>query len=153
MTERRIMISSFFLWVSGFIVLAPSLQAGGDDSVSGIALSQRRYFQEVRGERFSQIGEGMTETEVRTLLGGIEYPAFETRHGGFAFALDEERSGFLSFPDWTPPENRHVDFFVAEEALLVVYYDKDYKVTSATKHSREAEKFEWISPTAKLYEK
>ena len=82
------------------------------------------YFNKCKDEDFLKITKGMLRDEVRNIIGGKEYLPFETVRGGFAFALDNERSEFFVFDGWMPSGSYSYDFFISDKNLLLVYYDE-----------------------------
>ena len=82
----------------------------------------RHYFEHCNDKIAPPLSVGMTREEVRELSGGQEYPPFETVRGGFAFALDEKRSGFYVLSGWMPQENMPIDFLVSDKNVTYVRY-------------------------------
>jgi len=89
---------------------------------------KRHYINQCNDDKFIKVIKGMTRKDVRLLVGGVEYIPFETVHGGFSFALDNNRSHFYVFPGWMPPTDAARDFFVSDKNILYVRYDKQNKI-------------------------
>jgi hypothetical protein len=135
------------VWAGGDPAAVPS-ESGAEAPAPGMPFVQRRYFEKARSDQFARISRGMLERDVKDIVAGREYQAKEYFRDGFAFALDPQGAGFFSFPGWTPPADRHVDFFVGDASLLVVYYDEEYKVTSANQFPRQEGEVPWANPYA-----
>ncbi len=89
------------------------------------AVPSRFYYEQANEPRFDEIELGMLIEDVNKICGGRPYSPFETVRGGFAFAVDENRSGILALP-WHIDLNQTVDFFTSKKRVLVVFY-KDRK--------------------------
>ncbi|MCX5709866.1 MAG: hypothetical protein NT088_03950 [Candidatus Omnitrophica bacterium] len=105
-----------------FLVLLFTEQGKGD------TVPPNHYFSHCKEGNFSKAARGMSREEIKKLMGGNEYPPFETVKGGFCFAVDEKRSGFFCFDNWMPRDNLTRDFFLSENNLLYVHYDTENKV-------------------------
>ncbi len=94
----------------------------------------RHYFEHCQDRIYPPLSVGMTRDEVRELAGGQEYPPFETVRGGFAFALDEKRSGFYVLSGWMPQESIPIDFFISDQNIMYVRYGVNNRVVVLSKY-------------------
>jgi hypothetical protein len=85
------------------------------------AVPSRYYYEQANEPRFDEIKLGMAIADVNKICGGRSFPPFETVRGGFAFAVDEQRSGILALP-WHIDLKQTVDFFTSKKRVLVVFY-------------------------------
>ena len=90
------------------------------------AFAMRDYYEQANEQRFDDVHIQMTFAEVHEICGGHLFLPFETIRSGFAFAVDEKRSGILALP-WHIDLNQMVDFFTSSKRALVVFY-KEGKV-------------------------
>ena len=134
---KRLVIGMFLFLGSAAAALAGSDATLSEESVPTPApdlslAGQRHYYAGAQSGEFSRVQKGMPKAFVKDLVGGSEYSGFETLRDGFVFALDPQHSQFFSFGGWMPPQDTHIDFFVAPEEVLIVYYDSADVVTQSS---------------------
>ena len=85
----------------------------------------RHYFDRANDLKFSKVKRGSSREDIRNLVDGCEYMAFETNRSGFAFSVQEENYNLFIFPGWVPNKKSQIDFFVGKDKVLFVLYKKD----------------------------
>lgn len=154
------MAKRFVMGMVLFLASASAALAGSDATLSEESVptpapdlslaGQRHYYAGAQSGEFGRVQKGMPEAFVKDLVGGTEFPGYETMRDGFTFALDPQHSQFFSFGGWMPPDDKHMDFFVAADEVLVVYYDSADVVTQSATYPRSKENVEYIKPGEKL---
>ena len=89
----------------------------------------RSYFEHCADENFDKVYAGMMQPEVQKLLGGNFFLPLETKRDGFTVAVDEERSGWFSIPNWMPNPRAEIDFFFSKRRVAYVRYEAGRVVT------------------------
>ena len=97
---------------------------------------KRHYFEHCDPVQMVKLSKGMNQEKARRLAGGIEFPPTERFQKGFSFAIDQKRSAFVGFTDWTPARNVFIDFFCSESLVLMVAYDTQLKIKQIVRISK-----------------